>query len=235
MLSKLYELDTNRRAVLFRQFLGNWVLYAFSPYAMRTGWQGRTDTQLFLEWNGANLANVLFQLKNRDEIRYRRLVQNVQIVEPDLVALNFQPTPDQGIVPYVQLSDRTSASWIGLSDGTLNTLAMAYLVELADLYPNEYWPVPAMIIIEEPENGLAPSILTKIYSMFENYAPLSQFVFTTHSPYFIDQFDASRECVTLLRKNGSRTEAWNPPPVAPEDAGEDRLTLAEQYSSELLD
>lgn len=235
MLSKLYELDTNRRAILFRKFLSNWIYYRLNPESMRTGWHGRNDIGLSLAWNGENLANVLFQLKNRDETRYRRLVEHVQIVEPNLVALNFQTTPDQGITPFVEHKDRQSATWIGLSDGTLRMLAICYLIEIAGLYPNSSWPAPTLMLIEEPENGIAPAVLSKLYDLFEECAPRGQFIFTSHSPYFIDQFDSARNCVTLIKKRGSHTEAVSPPPVTVEDADPDRLTLAEQYSSELLD
>ncbi len=235
MLSKLYELDTNRRAILFRRFLANWMYNTLSPHSMRIGWQGKTTDGFALSQLGDNLANVLFQLKNREEMRYRRIIEHVKTLEPSLEAINFYPTPDQGIVPSVALRGRPHASWAGLSDGTIRLLALAYIIELSGLYPNEQWPVPALWIIEEPENGIAPTLLGKVFDLFEERAPNAQFILTSHSPYVIDRFDGSRECVTLLRRKEERTEIVSPPPVAPEDQGPDRLTLAEQYAAELLD
>ena len=90
MLSRLYELESNRRAILFRQFLSSWMIYNLSPMAMRTGWQGKTAIDTGLYPFGENLANVLFRLKNLDEIRYRRLIDHVKLIEPDLEALISQ-------------------------------------------------------------------------------------------------------------------------------------------------
>src|SRR5262249_23479107 len=38
MLSKVYELATNPRAILFRNYLRNWRYFSLSPLAIRTGW-----------------------------------------------------------------------------------------------------------------------------------------------------------------------------------------------------
>ncbi len=235
MLSRLYELESNRRAILFRQFLSSWMIYNLSPMAMRTGWQGKTAIDTGLYPFGENLANVLFRLKNLDEIRYRRLIDHVKLIEPDLEALNFVPTPEQGIVPMVALRNRSQGSWFGFSDGTIRLLALAYIIESSGLFPNQNLPTPLLQIIEEPENGIAPTLLGRVFDLFEERAPGAQFILTSHSPYVIDRFDGARECVTLLLKRDKRTEPVSPPPVTPENEGPDRLTLAEQYATELLD
>jgi len=234
MLSKLYELDTNRRAILFRRFLGLWMYHTLSPHSMRVGWRGNTTNGFVLNQLGGNLANVLFQLKNQDEMRYRRLVEHVRMLEPGLEAINFM-TSGESVVPSVALRGRPRAEWVGLSDGTIRLLALAYLIEIGGLYPNSLWPVPTLQIIEEPENGIAPTLLGKVFDLFEERAPNAQFILTSHSPYVIDRFDGSRECVTLLRRKEERTEIVSPPPVTPDDQGPDRLTLADQYAAELLD
>ena len=236
MLSKLYELDTNRRAILFRKFLSSWNYYLLSPDAMRRGWrEASAGINVVLNPLGENLANVIFQLKNMDEMRYRRLLNHVQILEPDLEAINFVATPEQGSVPIVALRNCPRASWIGFSDGTLRTLALACIVEVSGNFPNPYSPVPCLNLIEEPENGIAPIALGKIFDLFEERAPQGQFIFTSHSPYVIDRFDGARECVALLKRKNERTEITPLPPITPEDQKPDRLTLAEQYAAELLD
>ena len=89
-----------------------------------------------------------------------------------------------------------------------------------------------LIMIEEPENGIYPGRLRAFFDAIEDRAPEGQFVFTSHSPYFINLFDAYRESVTLLRRNRERTEIVKVPPA---DDDPDRPLLAEQYSLELLD
>lgn len=233
MLSKLYELETNRRAVVFRRYLANWAYFALSPEHMRWGWPGRAAGPVGFAARGDNLAAVLFQLKNVDGARYRRVVEHIRrLVEPDLDEINFIPAPDQN-VPFVGLHGGQGATWIGLSDGTLRTLALAYIIELAGSrgLPQQEQP-PPLVVIEEPENGVFPGLLRELFDLFEEQAPLAQFLFTSHSPYFINLFDGFRESVTLLRRNNERTEVV---PVPPARSDPDRELLAEQYSMELLD
>lgn len=230
MLSKLYELDTNRRAILFRRFLSGWNYYALNPEAMRLGMQTPSTLLTPLDPRGDRLANAIFHLKNFDEMRYRKLIDHVRLIEPDLQAINFVATPDQGAVPFVARRNKSAASWGGLSDGTLRALAIAYIVETNNIA----WPQASTLsIIEEPENGIYPGLLRTLFDLFEERAPEGQFIFTSHSPFFIDLFDGERECVTLLRRNEDRTEILSTP-LEPDDESSDRLTLAEKYAAELI-
>ncbi|MBN1513266.1 MAG: AAA family ATPase [Phycisphaerae bacterium] len=230
MLQKLYELPTNRRAVRFRQYLAGWAYFALSPDHMRFGWTEIKWPLGGLVPRGDNLATALFQLKNIDEQRYRRLVKHAQKVEPNLRAINFFPAPDQNPVPFLEMDARSRASWPGLSDGTLRFLGICALVVLSDAF-SAHGPSCPLVVLEEPENGIHPGLLRHLHDLIEDCAPRSQFVFTSHSPYFINMFDAFRESVTLLRRTGDRTEVVAVPPA---NADPDRSLLAEQYSMELI-
>jgi len=233
MLSKLYELETNRRAVSFRRYLSNWHHYALSPEAMRYGWRDAPSGATTLVPRGDNLAVVLFQLKNIDEQRYRRVIRHVQIIEPDLEAINFYPVPEQAIIPFVALRHCPRASWIGLSDGTLRCLALALIGESVGSVSGAGKGSPSpFVVIEEPENGIYPGQLRSFFDEFEDRTGVGQIVFTSHSPYFINFFDGDRNSVTLLRRNRERTEISTVPPA---DNDPDRPLLAEQYSMELFD
>ena len=91
---------------------------------------------------------------------------------------------------------------------------------------------PPVVLIEEPENGVHPGLLRWLIDLFEERASAGQFIFTSHSPYFIDMFDGFRDSVTLLRREKDRTVTKSPPP--PEE-GPDRPMLSEEFSMELLD
>ncbi|MGB2986903.1 MAG: AAA family ATPase, partial [Phycisphaerae bacterium] len=226
MLSKLYESETNRQAVLFRQYLSSWGYYALSPEAMRYGWRGSPTGLGALVPHGDNLATALYHLKNIDEQRYRRVIEHVRLIEPDLEAINFVPAPDQAPVPFIALRNRHQASWAGLSDGTLRCLALAYVAESVEAVSDIAGPdVSPLVIIEEPENGIYPGQLRAFFDLFEERAPHKQFIFTSHSPYFINFFDGYRESVTLLRRSKEITEVV---PVPPAEDGSDREPLAEQ-------
>lgn len=234
MLSNLYELETNRRAILFRRFLRSWTYFALSADSIRWGWReaGRTGA---LYADGKHVANSIFHLKNQDERRYRRLIERVAAFEEGLEAINFLVAPDQGVVPFVALNVRPRASWAGLSDGTLRALALSHLIEVADaVRDTEGWPSP-LIIIEEPENGLYGGLLRKLVEEFEDCAPLAQFIFTSHSPYFIDLFDGEPSSVTLLRREGTRTVIHRLPSPSTTTPSDERMTLAEKYFAEILE
>ncbi len=233
MLSILHELDTNRRAINFRRYLASWMYFSLNPDAMRYGWQKANTPPWGFRSDGGSLARILFQLKNMDEVRYRRVIEHVRIVEPDLEAINFIPTPDQAAVPFVALKNQPKASWNGLSDGTLRTLALASITEIlcGISRPNEP-TVSSLVTIEEPENGICPAQLRSFFDSLEDTPGVGQFLYTSHSPYFINFFDARRTAVTLLRRSNDRTEIESVP--EPDDSDPDRPMLAEEYSMELF-
>lgn len=234
MLSKLYELETNRRAIHFRRYLSSWLYFSLSPKSMRFGWRDAPATATGMSVDGSNLATILYQLKNLDESRYRRVLEHVRLIEPNIEAINFITTPDQSPIPFVDLRTRPRATWVGLSDGTLRCLGLALIAEATCAGAWQKGDVPRQfVIVEEPENGIYPGQLRRFFDVFEERSAEGQLIFTSHSPYFINFFDASRESVMLLRRRNDITEVCR---VAPPDEDDpDRLLLADEYAMELLD
>lgn len=234
LLSKVYDTDENLYAVVFREYLASWLFFDLSPRQMRFGWKETESLTAELSVDGSNLAVVLHNVKSFDERRYRRIVEAVQQIEPELESLGSFPSPGQPPVPFIVLRDRERASWVGLSDGTLRYLAFAYLAELANSFQtnSEDLPIPPFFI-EEPENGIFPGQLRTLFELIESRGGGGQWVFTSHSPYFINLFDSRRDAVTVLRKAGDRTEVITP--TKPDDCDPDRPLLAEEYSMELFD
>ena len=234
LLSKLYDWQANPRAVLFRAYLSSWRFFTLSPEAIRGGWQKRKLEAPILDPDGANLAIVLYQIKNFDGRRYRNIVDHARRLERELEDISFVPVTGQVPIPFVQFHESGPASWEGLSDGTLRFLALALLAEsVPPLGKSPAEAILPLVVVEEPENGIYPGLLRELLELFEERGALGQFVFTSHSPYFINLFDCHRESVTFLRRSDGPTEVRSVPP--PDDADPDRPLLAEQYSMELLD
>lgn len=206
MLSALYELETNRRAVFFRRFLQNWMYFLLECGSIRFGWGEAARTE-GLYVNGKHLADAIFRLKNQDERRYRRLLERVNALDETLQAINFLVSPDQGVVPFVALRARDRASWVGLSDGTLRALALSHLIEVADAGSSMEDSPPTLMIIEEPENGIYVAMLRSLLEGFESCSPNAQFIFTSHSPYVIDLFGRDLASVTWLKREGGVTSS----------------------------
>jgi predicted ATPase len=97
-------------------------------------------------------------------------------------------------------------SWENLSDGTLCLLALATVLKQTERY-EEVSGQPALNLIEEPENSLYIGTIQTIWERLSSFAPRSQVVFTSHSPYFIDLFDRDLDSVTRLKKEGDVTTA----------------------------
>ncbi len=213
MLFQLYELPTNRRATLFKRFLGSISYYCLSPPLMRYGW---TSKELMgdgggriLAPHGQNLPLILFQLKNEDEPRYREVLELVSQIEPSMDSLGFYALPDNTPVPYVFLKGRRKVSWDTLSDGSLCILGLAAVLTQAErVEETPGWP-GASSIIEEPENSLFRGVLQSLWDNLSALAPGSQTIFTSHSPYFLDLFDRDLACVTRFRRDGSLTTTKN--------------------------
>ena len=62
MLSRLFDLDTNRRANLFKRYLQAWFYYNLYPHALRSP-QVVVERALIVH-DGSNLSKVLFALHN---------------------------------------------------------------------------------------------------------------------------------------------------------------------------
>lgn len=196
MLSQLYELETNRRACLFRRYLQAWRYYNLSPYELRS--TAVIPGPVEIAHGGGNLSKVIASLHNERPRMERKLIEIVRKLEPNLDLFSFAtPTPEY-VHLFLEDEKGKQFSTQSMSDGTLRFLAMAYLILNAAELPDPSAPKP-LIIIEEPENGLYVGHLKSLLERIDKTGRNGQFIFTTHSPYFIDLFDNHLEGVNLIK------------------------------------
>ncbi len=90
--------------------------------------------------------------------------------------------------------------------GTINTLVLALLTMIADLKQN------VIFAMEEPEIAIPPHTQRRIIDSVRDMA--AQAIFTSHSPYVLDEF-APENLIILRRENGilEPTAATLPPAV----------------------
>jgi predicted ATPase len=117
-----------------------------------------------------------------------------------------------------------------MSNGTLRFLALAYVLLTTQAYQNQVGG--RLVIIEEPETGLFVGHLKELLSLIDSPGS-GQFIFTSHSPYFIDLFDGMLEGVKVARR-GDRSSS-----LASLDTGSVRkqlkqMPLGEMHFRELL-
>jgi predicted ATPase len=193
----LYQLHpgTEGLASLFRRYLLNWSYYAFSPYALRSPAVVRESPVLFPD--GKNLTRTYFSLHNEKPRTERQLIEIIRTLEPRLDLFTYTSPDPESVFLFMEDQKGNRFSAQSISDGTLRFMAMAYLVLSAeDSKPDS---VPGLTIIEEPENGLYVGHLKPLFERLAAPGRKDQFIFTTHSPYFIDLFDSCLEGVHIVK------------------------------------
>ena len=182
-------------ANLFRRYLLNWGYYAFSPYSLRSPVVVRESPVLFSD--GKNLTRTYFSLHNEKPRLEKKLIEIIRTLEPRLDLFTYtSPDPD---AVYLFMEDQKGNRFgtQSISDGTLRYMAMAYLVLSGEDSNSD--SLPGLTIIEEPENGLYVGHLKPLFERLVAPGRKDQFIFTTHSPYFIDLFDSCLEGVHLIK------------------------------------
>ncbi len=181
------------RVSAFRRFITDWYLSDLSTDATR---QATNDgPQKRLSPTGDNLPNVIQYLQERFPERLEKIISmlsnrvpRLEKVDTELMMsgrrlLKIKDAPfDQPILAKFA------------SDGTLKLLS--YLTLLYDPQP------PQLIGIEEPENYLHPRLLTGFVEDCIKACMGSQFIITTHSPQFVNEFTAEEVWVLYRNEQG---------------------------------
>jgi predicted ATPase len=193
-ITTLGQLKEHSRIVGLRAYIESWYLSYFVPDAARR--LPPAGAQKHLDKTGENLANVIQYIERVHPDRFARILNQIARKIPGIKAISHERSADGRLLlkfnesgygdPFYQQS---------MSDGTLKMLT--YLVLLEDPEPS------AFIGIEEPENGLYHKLLEQLAREFRGHAGdehgKTQFLITTHSPYFVDAL--SPEQVWLMEKN----------------------------------
>jgi predicted ATPase len=175
--------------------LENWAIYhEFQTYREAPVRQpALSRNERMVAPDGSNLVQVLHTLytSNRDFKRDVNLAMNAAFGD-DFEELTFPPDVDQRVqlkVAWKSLKRLQTTS--DLSDGTLHFL---YLIAiLANPTP------PPLIAIDEPENGLHPSMLPIIAEYARDASKRSQVILTTHSAELLDTFNEFEPTVTVAK------------------------------------
>lgn len=143
--------------------------------------QQRTRGGVRLRKDGANIADYLLEIRKLAPEVFEGIVDALKYVLP--YARDLQPsiTSELERKAYLQLSEANFKlpGWM-LSTGTLRVLALLAVLR----HPNP----PALIVIEEIENGLDPRSIHLLVEEIRTavLGGITQVVLTTHSPYLLD-------------------------------------------------
>ncbi len=186
---------TNGLAGHFKRYLQNWGYYAFSPYSLRSPAVVRESPMLFSD--GRNLTRTYFSLHNEKPRTEKQLIEIIRTLEPRLDLFTYASPDPESVFLFMEDQRGNRFSVQSISDGTLRFMAMAYLVLAGE--DSQTDSLPRLTIIEEPENGLYVGHLKPLFERLMTRGHPHQFIFTTHSPYFIDLFDSCLEGVHVMK------------------------------------
>ncbi|KOR32527.1 ATPase [Achromatium sp. WMS3] len=184
----LGQLAEHPRLATLREFIQSWHFSHFTTDSLKG--QVKAESQAWLSKTGNNLANVIQYLREHNPKHLNSIIANLRTLIPQLEQVSTDAMPDGNL--SLQIKDKPFehpilASYA--SDGTLATLANMLLL---------HNPAP-FTTIETPERSLHPRLLQELVEKCRTATESGQFLFTTHSPMFLNALRA--EEVRLLYRD----------------------------------
>lgn len=182
--------------VALRHELSSWRTYYLEPEAMRRDSALREVTRL--PHDGSDLAAFYNSMEKGHPKVFDAMNRTLRSVLPAIERVGVSTTDSGRLRLYaIERGVRFEAS--ALSEGTLRILALIGITNA---------PTPAAVIgYEEPENGVHPTRLAWIATLFQEASRdrTTQFIINTHSPQFPDKLSPNRSL--FLKCNRDRAGA----------------------------
>ena len=160
-----------------------------------------------LLYDAANLAAFLYRLKNFFKSSYDEIVETIRLVAPyfdDFVLEPQEGNEEQIVLRWCQTGCEDVFNASQLSDGTLRFICLATLL----LQPHELQP--ATIIVDEPELGLHPYVITIFSEIVRQLSNEKQIMISTQSVELLNEFDAEDVIVVDRGNTGSEFSRLDP-------------------------
>ncbi len=147
-----------------------------------------------LEEDGSNLAIVLRKiLENQD--KERKFINLVSDILPFIEELEIEKYADKSILFKAKedfVDDKFMPASL-LSDGTINIISLIIAL---------YFEKRELVVFEEPERNLHPSLISKLVEMFKDASNSKQIIITTHNPEIIKFVDFKDLFLIKRDRNG---------------------------------
>jgi predicted ATPase len=186
--------------VALRHELESWLSFYFEPRErMRAPNPVKEVHHIGLR--GEELAAFLNTLRALDERQFRAVEQALRLLIPSITGIHVEVNS----LGEVELRLREGSTLIParvVSEGTLRILGLLALAGAKE--------PPALIGLEEPENGVHPRRLRLIAELLQTRAELgeTQLIVTTHSPLLVDLIPDEYLYVCRKREGGTQIEAF---------------------------
>ncbi len=185
----------NKQIPPFRQQLASWAVYhdvrvdRLAPIRMPVV----TRSERVVDNDGQNLIHILHTLYSTDR-QFEEDINSAMYVAygDDFDKLVFPPDADQRIQLRIRWKSlKREVSAFDISDGTLRLLFLLAVLANPDL--------PSIVAIDEPENGLHPSMMPIIAEYAYEAATRSQVIITTHSAELLDAFTKFKPTTSVIK------------------------------------
>ncbi len=150
----------------------------------------------FLDEHGTGLPAIYDAIIGRDVQAYLELNAEIQRLFPDVKSIATLNPGGGNKAIGVKLHDGTLVPAELMSEGLLYYLGFATL-----RYPDP----PAILLIEEPENGLHPARIAEVMRVLRKLSESMQIILATHSPLVVNELQPDEvTVVTRSREHGTK-------------------------------
>ncbi len=225
--------DTSYGFVLaVREALSSWRVFLPNPQAIRA--PSADISSWDIEPDGAGLPTVLSTLEREaefnteDQKRFQAIQRELHRAIPDLTGVRARDSGDGRLTLVFEQNGQTVPARV-VSDGALRVLALLTLA---------YSPEPpALIALEEPENGIHPHLLSFVINLLRGMSQRKhnpvQVLLNSHSPYLVDLSEPSELVQARMLEGATHFERVNldDRPTLRELLEQGTYTLGEVYAS----
>ncbi|MGO8928435.1 MAG: AAA family ATPase [Limisphaerales bacterium] len=183
------EPTSELRSMTWRDLVGAWQFLNLEPRLMLDPKpERRTGREIRLAKDGSNVAQYLQSIADKDPTVLEGIAETLKSVLPFARDIRPAITKELQRSVYLRLHERGIEEplfgWL-LSQGTLRIAALLAVLR----HPKP----PAVVFIEELENGLDPRTIHLLVEEIRSFLQDGgQVVATTHSPYLLDLLDLSQ-------------------------------------------
>ena len=182
-----------------REYVRSWRFYSsFSIANEKIRKSVPVEERPVLHEDAGNLSSVLHYLMTEERTAFDEVQQFMRLMVPGFVGLTVKARggPGQVIAFWQERGIDQDLSLADLSDGILRLLCWTVLC----LHP---YP-PALVCIDEPDQGVHPRTLPVLAGLFQKATERTQVFLATHASYFLLQFDLNQIAV-MRKENGQAT------------------------------
>ncbi len=179
-----------------KEFIHDWKFYSsFNLANDKIRKSVPIEQEPVLHEDAGNLSSVLHYLLLEYPDQFDELKQHLKYLVPGFKDLTVKSRggPGEVIAFWKEEGMDYDLSLADLSDGTLRLICWITLC----LHPKP----PALMCIDEPDQGVHPRTLPILAGLFEKASERTQILLATHSSYFLVNFKLSRLAVLRKQEN----------------------------------